>query len=254
MWIALTREVSPAIGDCELTHLPRCRIDVARARSQHGKYEECLVRLGCHLRRLPAEPQLPDAVFVEDTCIVLDELVVITRPGAPSRRPEIPSVAQALKEFRDLKYVEPPATIDGGDVLVAGRIVYVGLSSRTSREAADQLRRLLDPLGYRVHAMEVRGCLHLKSAACLVAENTLLVNRSWVDVAGFSEVSLIEVDAAEPLAANALLVAGVVLYPEMFPRTRQRLERMGIEVMPVDLSELNKAEGAITCCSVLFRK
>jgi dimethylargininase len=254
MRIALTREVSPAIGECELTHLPRCRIDVSRAQSQHATYEQCLARLGCQLRRLSAEPRLPDSVFVEDTCVVLDELAVITRPGAPSRRPETASVAEALREFRGLEYIEPPATIDGGDVLVHGKTVYVGLSSRTNHEGIDQLRTLLGPLGYRVTAIEVRGCLHLKSAVSLVAENTLLVNRSWVDVAGFAGVSVIDVDAAEPWGGNSLLVDGVLLYPEAFARTRQRLERAGIAVMPVDLSELQKAEGAATCCSIVFRQ
>jgi dimethylargininase len=253
MWIAITRDVSPAIGDCELTHQPRCRIDVTRARAQHRQYEECLAQLGCHLRRLPASPHLPDSVFVEDTCVVVDELAVITRPGAGSRRPETTAVADILKEFRGLRYIEPPATIDGGDVLVQGRTVHVGLSSRTNPEAVEQLSTLLGPLGYRVNAHRVHGCLHLKSAVSLVAEDTLLVNRAWVDVGGFTDLSVLDVDPEEPWGANALLVAGMVVYSEACPRTRQRLEQAGIKVRGVDLSELHKAEGAVTCCSVLLR-
>jgi dimethylargininase len=253
MWVAITREVSPAIGDCELTHLPRCRIDASQAQTQHAAYEDCLVRLGCRLRRLAAEPALPDSVFVEDTCVVLEELAVMSRPGAPSRRGETHSVAEVLKEYRDLRYIEAPGTLDGGDVLVHGKTVYVGQSTRTNREAAEQMQRLLGPLGYRVHAIEVRECLHLKSAISLVAEDIVLVNRSWVDVAGFRDLSVLDVDPSEPWAGNALLVAGVVLYPQAFPWTRQRLEQAGIEVVTVDLSELHKAEGGVTCCSVVFR-
>jgi len=254
MLIALTRDVSPAIGDCELTHVPRSRIDVPRARQQHRVYEECLVRLGCQLVPAPAEPSLPDAVFIEDTCVVLDEVAVITRPGASSRRSETASVACVLKEYRHLHAIESPGTIDGGDVLVHGKTIHVGLSTRTNPAAVDQLRQLLHPLGYTVNPVTIRDCLHLKSAATLVAENTLLVNRSWVDVAVFGDLHVIDVDPSEPFGANALAVSGVVLYLEAFPRTRQRLQQAGIEVLPVDLSELSKAEGGVTCCSVIFRR
>jgi len=254
MLIALTRDVSPAIGDCELTHIPRSRIDVPQARQQHRTYEECLVRLGCQLLPLPAEPSLADAVFIEDTCVVLDEVAVITCPGASSRRPETAAVACVLKEYRPLHAIEPPGTIDGGDVLVHGKTIYVGFSARTNPEAVDQLRQLLHPLGYTINPVKVRDCLHLKSAATLVAENTFLVNRSWVDVAVFGDFHFIDVDPSEPFGANALAVSGVVLYPEAFPRTRQRLQQAGIEVLPVDLSELSKAEGGVTCCSVIFPK
>jgi dimethylargininase len=251
MLIALTRAVSPSLGDCELTHLARCRIDVARARAQHTRYEKCLVRLGCRLRRLPEAPNLPDAVFVEDTCIVLDEVAVITRPGVTSRRPETSSVAAALAEYRELRLIEEPGTLDGGDVLVHGRTVYVGLSTRTNQEAIRQLDGLLAPLGYRVTTLEVRGCLHLKSAVTLVAPGVVLINPAWVDAAAFTDLAVIEVDPTEPFAGNALAVGGVVLYPDGFPRTRERLERSGLDVLPVDVSELGKAEGGVTCCCVL---
>jgi dimethylargininase len=249
---AITREVSPAIGSCELTHLQREPIDVPRARSQHHAYEEALAAAGCHVERLAAEPALPDSVFVEDAAVVTDELAVVTRPGAVSRRPETPSVARALAPFRRLAHIEGPATLDGGDVIRLGRRLFVGRSGRTNDAGVDALRSLVSPLGYSVQAVPVSGCLHLKSAATAVAPDTLLLNPAWVAPASFGAVSLVEVDPAEPFAGNALWVGGAVLFPTAFPRTRARLEQRGLHVVTVDLSELAKAEGALTCCSLVF--
>jgi dimethylargininase len=252
MLLALTREVSPDLGHCELTHLPRQVIDVAVARQQHTRYEERLARLGCEIQRLPAAPDLPDSVFVEDTCLVLEELAVIARPGADSRKLETPAVAEALAGFRSLHFITPPGTLDGGDVLCLGRNIFVGLSSRTNRAALEQLRALLTPLGYRVTAVNFRGCLHLKTAVTQVAEETILVNRSWVDPGLFGNVTVIDTDPSEPFGANALLVRNAVVYPAAYPRTRRRLEEHGIRVEAVDVSELAKAEGGVTCCSLIF--
>jgi dimethylargininase len=163
--IAITREVSPSLRSCQLTHLPRVPIDAVVARAQHAEYERCLAAPDCVVRSLPAQPDLPDSVFIEDTAVVLDRLAIMTRPGSESRRPEVPSIAEALKPLRSLSFITTPATLDGGDVLVAGTDVFVGLSTRTNAEAIAQLRALLNPHGYTVKAVEVRGCLHLKSAA-----------------------------------------------------------------------------------------
>jgi dimethylargininase len=252
MLVAMTREVSPRVGECELTHLERQAIDVERARVQHRQYEACLEALGCTVHRLPAEPELPDSVFVEDAAVVLDELAIITRPGAVSRRLETRSVAQALRPFRRLVTIRSPATLDGGDVLRVGRVLYVGLSGRSNRAAVSQARDLLEALGYRVEGVPMVGCLHLKSAVSQVAANTLLINRDWVDGGIFAALKLIGVDPQEPYGANALRVGGVVVYPAAFPRTRRRLEEAGIAVRTVDVSELAKAEGAVTCCSLIF--
>jgi dimethylargininase len=250
--VAITRKVSPAIGRCELTYLAREPIDAEAADRQHRAYERCLAGLGCSLVSLPAEPGLPDSVFVEDTAIVLDELAVVTRPGAVSRRAETASVAAALAPWRPLVQLEPPGTLDGGDVLVAGRRVYVGRSFRSDGIGHGQLRDLLAPRGYTVFPVPVRGCLHLKSAVTALSADRLLVNRSWVEAALFEGWSIIDVDPAEPHAANALQVGGKVLFPAAFARTRERLEQAGIDVVTVDVSEIAKAEGAVTCCSLVF--
>jgi len=252
--VAITRAVSPKIGQCELTHLERQAIDARLAQAQHGQYEACLAGLGCELHRLPAEPDLPDSVFVEDTAVVLDELAIITRPGAASRRPETESVARALEPFRRLAFVRPPGTLDGGDLLHAGRVLTIGLSGRSNQAGIEQMRRLVEPYGYRVEGVPLAGCLHLKSAVTQVAEDMLLINREWVDGRIFQGLKLIDVDPEEPLAANALLVGGTVIYPADYPRTRRRLEEAGISVQTVDVSELAKAEGGVTCCSLIFRE
>jgi dimethylargininase len=252
MLIALTREVSPAITQCELTHLERVPIDYESARSQHAQYLAALRRLDIQIQSLPAEPDLPDSVFVEDTALVLDECAVITRPGADSRKPEIESIARALGPYRTLFHIQAPATLDGGDVLRLDRTLYVGLSSRTNQEGIDQLRALLRPLGYSVEGASVTGCLHLKTAITQVGPDTLLVNPAMIEKDDFPGWNFIEVDPAEPLAANALLVGDHLIYPSAYPLTQARLEAAGLQLVLVDASELAKAEGGVTCCSLIF--
>jgi len=252
MLIALTRQVSPRIVDCELTHLARQPIDVALARRQHHAYEVALQELGCQVVTLPAEPDLPDSVFVEDVALVLDELAIITRPGADSRKPETASIANALEPYRRLDYITTPGTLDGGDILCLGKSIYVGISSRSNRPAIEQLAAFTKPFRYAVQGVEVSGYLHLKSAVTRVAAETLLVNRAWIDVSLFEGMGFIDVDTAEPYGANALLIGGTIIYPAGYPRTRERLENAGIPVKAVDVSEIIKAEGAVTCCSLIF--
>lgn len=252
MRIAITRQVGPNLGRCELTHLAREHIDIELATSQHRRYEQCLIGLGCEVQSLPAEPELPDSVFVEDAAVVLDEVAIIARPGAESRRPETSGVADALAPYRRLVRIEAPGTLDGGDVLVLDREVYVGLSRRTNEDAVGQVRALAEPLGYTVSAVPVEACLHLKSAVGRVAPDTVLVNRDWVSDEHFRNLSALEVDPAEPRAAGALLIGDTVVYPARFPRTLALLERAGLKVWPLDLSELAKAEAGVTCCSLVF--
>jgi len=252
MPIAITRKVSPAMARCELTHLARSPIDLELAASQHEAYERALSKLGCCVVSLPAAPDLPDSVFVEDTAVVVDEVAVITRPGARSRRPETASGAAVLAKYRTVVTIEAPGRLDGGDVLRLGRRVLVGLTDRTNREGIVQLGALLSPHGYVVEAVPVSGCLHLKSAVTQVAPDTVLVNAAWVDPSVFSSFTRIEVDPGEPYAANALLVGDTVLYPEAFPYTAAQLDRAGVRIATVEVSELAKAEGAVTCCSILL--
>jgi len=254
MLIAYTRAVSPTLADCELTHLEREPLDVARAAEEHAAYEALLARLGATVLHLPPEPGLPDAVFVEDTAIVLDEIAVITRPGAPSRRPETASTAAALAVHRPLAHIREPGTLDGGDVLVADRCVYVGVSTRTNLTAVEQLTETLRPLDYEVVPVTFAGCLHLKSGVTRVADGLLLLNPDWVDPKIFRGHRAVAVDPAEPHAANALALGGSVIHPAHHPRTRARLAAEGLRVAPVAMTELAKAEAGVTCCSLLLRQ
>jgi len=254
--IAITRPVSKSIVHCELTHLSREPIDYARAVEQHQACEAALNALGCEIVRAPAAHDMPDAVFVEDMAVVLDEVAVMVRPGAVSRRGEADGVEEVLTRYRKVVGVDAPGTLDGGDVLRVGRRLFVGWSSRTNGAGIAQLRALVSAYGYEVEALDVRSCLHLKSAVTAVGEGTLLGNSAWVDRKAFGDLEWIEVDPSEPHAANALWVGGGAIYPRAHARTaeplRAHLEARGMSLHLVDVSELAKAEGGVTCCSLIL--
>jgi dimethylargininase len=253
--IAITREVSPAFAQCELTHLSRVPIDVDIARAQHDAYENALEDAGYRIDRLsasPGDPVMPDAVFIEDAAVVFDELAIVTRPGAASRRVETAAVAAALARYRSVRTIRPPGTMDGGDVLVIGRRVFVGVSTRTNADAIAQMRQMLAPHGYTVSGVEVSGFLHLKSAVTAVGDDVLLINPRLVATSAFPGCELVAVDEREPMAANAVRLRDRLIVASAFPRTAERLARRGTTIIAVDVSELAKAEGAVTCCSLII--
>ena len=257
--IAITRGISGALSRCELTHQDRVPIDLERARAQHDAYESALRAAGYVVKKLPASPDHPDCVFVEDAAIAFDEVAVMTRPGAVSRRGELDAIAEALSEHRPLSSITEPGTLDGGDVLVLGRDVYVGLSTRSNQTGVDQLRGILESFGYAVTGIEVRDCLHLKSAATAIDERRALVNPAMLDTSLLRGIDCIEVDPSEPMAANlvALPMANdpsTVLHGSDYPRTGERLRAAGLHVIQVPADELAKAEGALTCCSILLHE
>ena len=189
---------------------------------------------------------------MEDVAVVVDEIAVLTRPGAPSRRGEVDSAEPALRAHREIGRIRPPGTLDGGDVLRVGRRVWVGRSSRSDEEGARQLRALLAPFGYEVREVRFEGCLHLKTAATAATAELAVVNPRWVDPAAFAPLRPITVDPAEPYAANVLRLGETVFVPADAPRTMDRLRDAGVRVAPLDMSELAKAEGGLTCCSILL--
>src|SRR5882724_7312969 len=253
MLTAITRAVSPAIVNCALTFVARQPVDLAKAQAQHRAYEQLLEKLGARVISLPAEPDLPDSMFVEDPAIVLDELAVIFPLGTETRRREAPALSQALSKFRKLESITLPGTLEGGDVLLIGRKLFVGLSRRSNTEGIRQLAAILAPHNYEVVAVPVTGCLHLKSAVTHLGRNTLLANRAWFDGAPLAGHEWIEVHPAEPHAANGLALGGTIIFPASFPRTRARIEARGFHVTPLDISELQKAESGLTCSSLIFR-
>ncbi|HVT80129.1 MAG TPA: arginine deiminase-related protein [Phycisphaerae bacterium] len=256
--MALTRPVPPWMAECELTHVAREPIDIPRAMAQHEAYEEALRSLGVEVRRLAAAPGLPDSVFIEDTAVVLPEVAVLMQPGAASRRPEIVAVEAALLPMRRVARIIWPGTMDGGDVLVVPqmRTIFVGLSTRTNAEGAGQFRAIVEPLGYRMETVVMEGCLHLKSAATQIAgaeeKPLLLVNPRWLPAGALGGMARLEIHPEEPHGANAIGVGGVVLHGAEFTLTRHILHCHGIRVVPVVNDELAKAEGALTCCSLIF--
>jgi dimethylargininase len=252
MLTAITRKPSPALAKCELEFLSRMEIDVVKAGEQHRLYEACLAELGARVISLDAEEQFPDSMFVEDPALVLDEIAIMTRPGAASRRGEGESLARALQPFRELKWIAEPGTLEGGDVMRVGRTLYVGASRRTNAEGIEQLVQIAEPLGYLIVPVPVTGCLHLKSACCYAGDGRVLANRNWFDASALRGVRILDVPSDEPSGANILRVGETVLVPVQFPKTRALLEAEGFRVRSLDISEALKAEAALTCSSLLF--
>jgi dimethylargininase len=252
MLTAITRGVSASLATGELTFRHREPIDLPLARRQHDAYEQALAKLGARIDHLPAEDALPDAVFVEDVAIVLDEIAIVTTPGALSRRGETESIARAVGNYRPVKHLSEPATLDGGDVVRIGRTLYVGLSSRTNVAGIDQLGALVSRLGYTVLSVEVAGALHLKTACTYAGRGILLANPEWAATNVFRDVEVLPVNDAEPWGASVLAIGDSLVMPASFPRTREKLESRHFNVVPVDLSELQKAEGGPTCLSIVF--
>ena len=249
---AITRDPGRDLVGFELVHRSRTQVDPDLATAQHLAYREALASLGAEVEVLPALPGHPDGVFVEDAALVLDELAVVTRPGAKSRRGETDTVARALAPHRPLARIEAPATLDGGDVLRVDRTIFVGRSMRSNPEGHDALATLAAPHGYHVVSVELHGCLHLKSAICALDEGRILANRAWIDPESFADFELIDVDPAEPHGANVLAVGDRALVLASSPRTAEKLARLGLDVLAVDVSEFEKMEASLTCLSLLF--
>jgi len=250
MPLAFTRQVSPRIVDCALTHLDRRPIDADLAAAQHATYEQALRDAGFEVVRLPYLAEDPDAVFVEDTAILLGEHAIITRPGAPSRADEADSTAQGLQPYFTVRRLDA-GTLDGGDVLKIGNTLYVGQSSRTDATGTNALSSIVAPLGYRVVPVELGRCLHLKTAATYAGRGTLLVNPEWVDPAVFGCAEPLPVAESEPWGANVVRAGERLIYASGSPETAARLRERGFDVVEVDLSELQKAEAGGTCMSLI---
>jgi len=246
------RTISRSLAACELSHVPRQPIDLALARQQHEAYVDELRAAGVAVTVLPEAPELPDAVFVEDPVVMLDELAVLGRPGAESRKPEVALIRPEIASLRPLFEVRAPGTLEGGDVLRLDRTLFVGRSRRTNDDGIRQLAKFAGAFDYEVRAVAVNGCLHLKTAVTAPAAGLLLLNPQWVDVVPFRGLELLPVPTTEPWGANTLPVNGHVLVATSVPRTAELLLARGLDVRRLDISELQKAEAALTCSSVLY--
>jgi dimethylargininase len=252
---AITRAPGASLARCELTYLERRPIDIDCALKQHRQYQDILRFLGVTVVSLPADDSLPDACFVEDAAIVLDEVAILANPGAESRRGEIDTIASAVEPYRRIERVTSPATFDGGDVLRVGRTIYVGRTTRLARTndaGVEAIRRIAAPLGYDVRVVPFDGCLHLQSAVTQVGPTTVILNPDWIDAAAFKPLTVVRVPAGEPNGANTLRVGETVLMPTSAPSTTTTLRSLDYRVECLDISEFEKAEAGVTCLSILL--
>jgi dimethylargininase len=252
--IALTHVPSPRMNDCVRTHVAYEPIDVARATAQHDAYRQALGRAGAEVHVLDANSAHPDCVFIEDTAVVLDEIAVLTSMGNASRRAEPAGIEPALKRYRDVVRVTLPALLDGGDVIVLpkSKTILVGRTSRTDAAGIEALAAFTRRLGYDVKTVDVRGCLHLKTAATALPDGSLLVNLPWIDREDLLGHDLVPVPKDEPHAANVVCVGERVVMSAAYPRTCEIVRKRGFKVEVVDLSEFAKGEGCGTCLSLIF--
>jgi dimethylargininase len=250
---AITRAVSRNIGRCELTLRRRECVDYEKAISQHEAYSDLLRRLGVEVLNLEASDALPDCCFVADTAIILDHLAVIASMGAPSRRGETSAVEEILSPRHQIARIEPPATLDGGDVVRLGKELFVGRSGRTNAEGIESLIRIVRPFGYRVTPVAVTGSLHLTTACSALDEETVLLNPCWIDDRPFARFRILRAFEEEPWAASTVRVGEAVCVEAHSPRTLQMVAKhSGAHVEVIDISEFRKAEGSLSCLSILF--
>jgi dimethylargininase len=252
--LALLRTPSPAIARAQRTYVAHEPIDFDLALAQHAAYAKALGDCSLQVRMLPAGRGEPDDVFLEDTAVILDEIAILCSMGTMTRRREPLAIEPVLREYREVRRIELPATLEGGDVLRIGRKLLVGLSSRTNAAGVAALADLVGPYGYQVTAVPVHGCLHLKTACTALPDGRLLVNAAWIDASALTGHELIATPASEQWAANTLPIGWRVILPAAHPHTADLIHRLGFEPMPVELSEFAKAEGGVTCLSLLFAK
>ena len=250
--LAITHVPSPNMQRGERTFVDELVVDYELSLRQHAEYRAALQRCGAEVIVLDVNRTMPDCVFVEDTAIVLRELAVMMSPGAESRRGEPAGIEPSLRQFREVRRVKRPATIDGGDVVVAGRSIYVGESPRTNSEGIAALRETLAPFGYSVTGVPVRQCLHLKTACSALPDGRFLVNAEWIDASPLPAERLVSVPADEPWAGDVLMIGNQIILAEAFPQTADLLSGLGFETIPVAVSEFAKVEGGVTCLSLVF--
>ena len=252
--VAVTNVPSPLLYLGVRTFADEAAVDYAIALHEHEQYREALRRCGCHVVSLEVNRDHPDSVFVEDTALVLDEVAIMMSPGAASRRDEPRALEPTLRDYRKVVRVEPPATIDGGDIVRSGRQLYAGESQRTIPAGISALAALTRDFGYEVASIPVFGCLHLKSACSALPDGRFLVNADWIDVSPLPSDRLLHVPESEPWAGDVLVIGERIIVSDAFPETIDLLEHEGWEVVPVAVSEFAKVEGGVTCLSLVFEE
>ncbi|MFN2492040.1 MAG: dimethylarginine dimethylaminohydrolase family protein [Pyrinomonadaceae bacterium] len=251
---AITRGVSSNIAACELTYRCRERIDYENAAMQLQDYCALLRKYGVEVVTVPASPSYPDCCFVQDAAVVLDEICVVGSMGAPARRGEVTEVEKILAPYRRIEHILLPATLDGGDVVPVGRTIFVGLSRRTNGRGIESFAKIVDAFGYKVVPVNVRGGLHLTTACGVVDDETLILNPRWIDASAVKGVRQLYVPEDEPWSANMIRIDEVICIEKGAPRTVELVEPYNDRIEILDISEFRKAEGSLSCLSIIFKE
>jgi len=253
--IAITHVPSPRMQEGQRTYVDRSAVvDFDRAQRQHVRYRQLLSECGAEVRLLDVNANLPDAVFVEDTALVLDEVAVMMPMGTATRRPEPPGIEAELRRHREIQRITLPASIEGGDVVRVGGMLLVGLSSRTNTAGVDRLAEVGRRYGYEVSPVRMRDCLHLKSGCTALPDDRLLVNPAWIEEDDLEGCNLVPVPPDEPWGGDVLTIGEHVCMAVAFPRTAELVAGLGFDVRTIDLSEFAKVEGGVTCMSLVFER
>ncbi len=250
---ALTRHIPSTFTQALARTAPDRPIDVADARYEHLVYREALAACGAEVSVIIADVACPDCVFVEDTAVIADGVALITRPGATSRQAETPAIAEALAAACEIVHMDAPATLDGGDVMRVGCVLYVGRSARTSEAGIAALERTFAPRGYRVIALDLPAdVLHLKCVVSPLADDTILLADASLPAASFAGLRIVRAPREETYAANAVAIGAHVIVAQEFPHTQEALAAAGFTLHPVPTSQVRKADGSLTCQSLLY--
>ena len=250
---AITRGVSSNMDACELTYRSRDHIDLNKAVLQLEQYNELLRTWDVDLVTMPGSNSYPDCCFVQDTAVVLDEICVIASMGAVTRQGEVSEVERLVSPLRRIRRIMPPATLDGGDVVQIGKLLFVGHSTRTNARGIAALDRLVEPFGYTVVPVQVYGGLHLTTGCGVINDETVLLNPRWLDADAFRGLRQLLVPECEPWAANTIRVDDAVCLEDGAPRTLELVQLFTKRIDTLDISEFRKAEGSLSCLSLIFR-
>jgi len=220
--------------------------------NQHKTYVDTLKNLGLNVLELDVLNDYPDAHFVEDTAVVVPEVAIIARPGAASRRGEEISIEKELVKYREIQKIEEPGTLDGGDILIVDKQVFIGLSDRTNQQGAQQLSDILLKYGYESKLINVEDGLHLKSDVNYIGQTTLLLTKKYIENPVFGNYKKIYVENEEAYSVNSLLINDKLIIPKGFAKTKLNLHQEGFNIIEIDMSESQKMDGGLTCLSLRF--
>jgi len=227
--------------------------DYQKAIEQHDNYVRALKDCGLKVEELEADENFPDSTFVEDVALLTPHCAILTNPGAPSRRGEVDAIKQVIQKYYSaIEEISSPGTVEAGDIMMVGNHYYIGLSERTNRNGAKQLKRCLNKYGMTASVIDVERVLHLKTGVSYLEQNNLVVCGEFLSNPEFEAFDTIEIPENESYAANCVWINGRVLIPKGYPVTREKIKKAGYSTIEVDVSEFRKLDGGLSCLSLRF--